>query len=63
MPNILIDHSDIFGFVDWGRGGIADIYQDLALCARSITRNLGEQWIPCFSAAYGIAELDAEKIK
>ncbi len=62
LPNILIDQSGISGFIDWGRSGVADIYQDIALCVRSIVRNLGEQWIQTFSASYGIAELDAEKV-
>jgi len=42
LPNIFIDDTKISGFIDVGRGGIADKYQDIALCVRSIGYNLRE---------------------
>jgi len=33
------------GFVDCANAGIADRYQDLALCARSVANNLGDEWV------------------
>lgn len=64
LPNILIDPDArrVAGFVDWGRGGVADRYQDLALADRSIRRNWGDEWVAPFFAAYGIATPDASKI-
>ena len=43
LPNILInpDSMKLSGFIDLGRAGIADRYQDLALTARSLPRNFG----------------------
>lgn len=39
LPNIFISGEDVIGFVDWGRGGIADRWQDIALCVRSLRHN------------------------
>lgn len=39
LPNIFIKDDQINGFIDLGRSGIADIYQDLALCYRSLQHN------------------------
>ena len=41
LPNIYIDGDKVTGFLDWGRGGIADKWQDIALCVRSLGYNLG----------------------
>ena len=41
LPNIYIDGEAVTGFVDVGRGGIADKWQDIALCVRSLGYNLG----------------------
>jgi kanamycin kinase/aminoglycoside 3'-phosphotransferase-3 len=40
LPNIFIDDNKVTGFIDWGRGGIADKWQDIALCVRSLGYNL-----------------------
>ncbi len=39
LPNIFADKDKITGFIDLGRGGIADKYQDIALCYRSLKDN------------------------
>ncbi len=39
LPNIFIKDDQINGFIDLGRSGIADIYQDIALCYRSLQHN------------------------
>lgn len=40
LPNIFLDHGSVTGFIDVGRGGIADKWQDIALCVRSLGYNL-----------------------
>lgn len=39
LPNIFIDNNKISGFIDLGRCGIGDKYQDIALCYRSLVHN------------------------
>ncbi len=63
LPNVIINNGDISGFVDWGRGGIADRYQDLALAARSLEYNFGAKWIPLLFKEYGIENIDYLKIE
>lgn len=75
FPNVILRQSSaeprgttaegglaLSGFVDCGRAGVADPYQDLALCARSVVRNLGAQWVPVFFADYGLSVVDQERI-
>lgn len=40
LPNIFIDGKTVTGFIDVGNGGIADKWQDIALCVRSLGYNL-----------------------
>lgn len=63
LPNIIINNGDISGFIDWGRGGIADRYQDLALAARSLAYNFDAKWIPLLFKEYGIYNTDYSKIE
>jgi kanamycin kinase len=64
LPNVLIDPAarQISGYIDWGRAGVADRYQDLAIGARSVRYNLGAEWEPRFLAAYGLDTLDLERL-
>jgi aminoglycoside phosphotransferase len=64
LPNILIDpdRMAITGFIDWGSAGVSDGYTDLALAARSITYNLGAEWVAPFWTAYGLTEIDHARI-
>lgn len=64
LPNVIIDNGRLSGFIDMGRGGIADRYQDIALAVRTIRSNLGsERWVELFLKEYGLNEIDSEKIK
>ncbi|MBD2868163.1 APH(3') family aminoglycoside O-phosphotransferase [Paenibacillus arenilitoris] len=62
LPNVVIREGRIGGFIDLGRAGIADRYQDLALAARSIGYNFGAEHVPAFLDAYGLGEPDQAKI-
>ena len=64
LPNIIFGNNfAVVGFVDCGRAGIADPYQDLALASRSISSNLGERWVPKFFEAYGLTKVDRQKLR
>ena len=68
LPNVLLLDDGrggyrISGFVDCGNAGIADPYQDLALCARSIAFNFGPELVPVLFARYGLEKLDDAKLK
>ncbi|MGH2505461.1 MAG: APH(3') family aminoglycoside O-phosphotransferase, partial [Ktedonobacterales bacterium] len=64
LPNILLDAEcdRISAYLDWGRAGIADRYQDLSIGARSVRFNLGEEWSERFLAAYGLSPLDRARL-
>ncbi|HEX8196195.1 MAG TPA: APH(3') family aminoglycoside O-phosphotransferase [Pyrinomonadaceae bacterium] len=62
LPNVLFKDWQISGFVDWGRAGVADRYQDIALLARSVCYNFGEKWTPFVFEALEI-EPDWERIE
>lgn len=63
LPNILINPETMIlsGFIDLGRAGIADRYQDIALCARSLIHNWGQHWVMPFYEAYGLDTVDVKK--
>ena len=61
LPNICAENGRFTGFVDCGRLGVADRFQDLALAARSIRHNLGEAWVEPFLRRYG-GRIDAERM-
>lgn len=70
LPNILVENDRISGFVDVGRCGKGDMWQDLALCVRSLRHNLEaclghdsvERLISIFLEHLGLAA-DSEKIR
>lgn len=40
LPNIFIDRDKTVGFLDLGKSGVADRWQDIALCVRSLKFNV-----------------------
>lgn len=67
LPNIFLSQAEphaaqICGFVDWGRAGVADRYQDLGIATRSMEYNFGPGWEAPFWEAYGIADIDRAKV-
>jgi aminoglycoside phosphotransferase len=64
LPNVLLDPTgaSVSAFLDWGRAGVADRYQDLAIGARSVRHNLGAEWGPRFLATYAAGPLDQRRL-
>lgn len=60
LPNIMAESDRFSGFIDLGRLGVADRWQDLAIACRSVTYNCGKSYIAPFLAAYG-AEWDQQR--
>ncbi len=62
LPNILIQKGKNAAYVDLGLSGIGDPHRDLALITRSISSNLGDEWVRFFFDNYG-REVDERKIE
>lgn len=58
LPNFLVEGGRFTGYVDCGRLGLADRWQDLALALRSLERNCGPGHAGTLLSAYGLAEAD-----
>lgn len=65
LPNVILDPSgpELNGFIDLGRSGLADRYQDLALAARSLEFNCGPEFVPALFEEYSLKEVDWAKIE
>jgi len=44
LPNIFMENGTLSGFIDIGSTGIADRWQDIALCYRSLKNNFGGRY-------------------
>jgi aminoglycoside 3'-phosphotransferase-2 len=60
LPNLMAANGAFSGFIDCGRLGVADPWQDLAIACRSLTYNCGPEHVAPFLDAYG-AEWDEER--
>lgn len=62
--NIFYDQGEIRGFIDWGRAGLADPYQDLALAVRSLEHQFGPgDWGSELFRQYGIEEPQWDRVR
>ncbi len=63
LPNIFFNNRSVSGFIDLSNCGIADKWQDIALCVRSLKHNLGnENYTDLLFEELGIKR-DNDKIK
>ncbi len=62
LDNVMLNDGEVVGMLDVGRLGVADRHADLALAARSITRQLGPDAVGRFMIAYGLEWPDSRKI-
>lgn len=53
LPNVMAEDGQFGGFVDCGRLGVADRWQDLAIACRSIIFTCGADHVAAFLEAYG----------
>jgi aminoglycoside phosphotransferase len=68
LPNVILEEDGsggyrVSGLVDCGHAGVADPYQDLALCARSVAHNLDPDLVPVLFARYGLDRVDERKLE
>ncbi|MFK3668141.1 APH(3')-II family aminoglycoside O-phosphotransferase [Ochrobactrum teleogrylli] len=62
LPNFMASDGTFTGFIDCGRLGLADRYQDLGLACWSIRYNLGNEWVKPFLDLYSAEAIDEAKI-
>lgn len=65
LPNIIIDPHTLAvnGFIDLGRAGISDRYNDLGIALNTLDHNFGLGYDQIFFEAYGLLEVDWSRIK
>lgn len=63
LPNVILKDGTFSGFIDWGRGGVSDRYQDIGIACRSIKHKFKDElYVELFLKEYGLKEYDKSKI-
>jgi aminoglycoside 3'-phosphotransferase-2 len=62
LPNFIALEDGNSGYIDCGRLGVADRYQDIALACRSIDYNFGEALVQPFLDRYGMPATDPARL-
>lgn len=55
LPNVFVEGDRAIGFIDLGKAGVADKWQDIALCIRSLKYNV--------SSMLGLSESEYNRLK
>jgi aminoglycoside phosphotransferase len=63
LANIMAFHNQISGFVDWGRAGMSDRHQDLAIAIRSLKHHFTDEAVEAFIDTYGRSLVDFERVE
>ncbi|MBL7767578.1 MAG: aminoglycoside 3'-phosphotransferase [Flavipsychrobacter sp.] len=61
--NLIVREGVVAAFIDMGRAGVADRYQDLSLAIRSLKHESLEELIPLFLQHYGLTYMDEKKLR
>ena len=61
LPNVFLSDGQVTGFIDLGHCGVADRFQDIALCCRSLRHNLEETAHRPFDEDLFFRELGVER--
>lgn len=62
LSNVIVGDGGFRGFVDCGRVGRSDRYQDLAIACRNIASRLDASWVRPFLESYGIAAPNTKRL-
>ena len=62
IANIISNNNEVKGFVDWGRAGISDRHQDLAIAIRSLRHHFNGDSVEAFLDTYGRHKVDTKKV-
>ncbi|AMM86376.1 APH(3') family aminoglycoside O-phosphotransferase [Martelella sp. AD-3] len=63
MPNFMATAEGFSGYIDCGRLGVADRYQDIAIAVSSIQSNFGAEAVAGFLKSYGLSAPDAARMR
>lgn len=63
LPNVFLQDGGLAGYIDVGTLGVYDRYHEIYLCLWSLKYNKLEEESDNFLKAYGISQLDQDKMK